>query len=670
MKNLSRFFVLGALAAGMASCSNDIAPDGGGSVNPGTIEGDGYLAVNIQLPTEPSTRALNDNFDDGLETEYAIKDAVILLFTGTGETDAVYQAAYKIDLGDRVVGTDQITSSYRKALKVKNIPIESGQSIYGLVMLNYDNVLDPSFSNTAKENTGDMEATTVKFKSKEGDKELVASMNKAETATATTFSTFQAYESKVENATTANPYIITEKDKKYFYMSNTVLSSVAGGKTAPTDAQLITLVKLGTSLYNTETEALNAAADIFVERGVAKVTLNTEGSFEMTDCTTGGNAFGTEDNSETETRADETKITGSVQGFKLGNLEYASYPVRKMSDTYLQYGSEIDGTDQTQKYRFVGTAKMGESSIQPYVDYFRTYWAEDPSYANGREFNASYTEYSAGTENAPLYCFENTFKVTNQDYNNSTRAVIKVQFNGGKDFFIINGNKEVFYSEENAKSYVTSYISRNKQLRDAIEEILKKQNQETASESGETTTTQVNYANYFEVKYGKKGEDGNYTETLTDDNTLEVAGIEPKNLGEGVTFNSDIIASLIAEVNKYEKLTKYVGGLAYYPIIIKHFGDDLTPWKLKDVNEAVSTTGQAYGEDDAASKNYLGRYGMVRNNWYDIKISKIIKLGDPVDPTTGTITNKPDDNHEVEKWIAFRVNVLKWAKRTHGYELQ
>ena len=55
----------------------------------------------------------------------------------------------------------------------------------------------------------------------------------------------------------------------------------------------------------------------------------------------------------------------------------------------------------------------------------------------------------------------------------------------------------------------------------------------------------------------------------------------------------------------------YENGESYYIARIKHFGDDLTPWK-----EGNDT----YGENNL---NWLGRYGVLRNNWYDLTIEKI-----------------------------------------------
>ena len=59
--------------------------------------------------------------------------------------------------------------------------------------------------------------------------------------------------------------------------------------------------------------------------------------------------------------------------------------------------------------------------------------------------------------------------------------------------------------------------------------------------------------------------------------------------------------------------------------------------------------------------NYLGRYGVLRNNWYNIQITGVKGLGFSEVPD---VTPDPDD--ELESYIAVEIKVLSWAKRTQG----
>ena len=100
-------------------------------------------------------------------------------------------------------------------------------------------------------------------------------------------------------------------------------------------------------------------------------------------------------------------------------------------------------------------------------------------------------------------------------------------------------------------------------------------------------------------------------------------------------------------------IATYKNGESYYIARIKHFGDDLTPWVA--------------GNDNYGGKNleWLGRYGVLRNNWYDLAINSISGPGYPDVPEVKP--TDPDD--EDTKYINVSVKILDWAKRSQGVEL-
>ena len=102
-------------------------------------------------------------------------------------------------------------------------------------------------------------------------------------------------------------------------------------------------------------------------------------------------------------------------------------------------------------------------------------------------------------------------------------------------------------------------------------------------------------------------------------------------------------------------------GESYYFVRIKHFGDDMTPWNTDETTKP--STSSIYPEDHL-KENYLGRYGVLRNNWYDIAVEKVVGLGSATVPEVTTTT---DD--ELKSYIAVRINVLSWAKRTQSATL-
>ena len=82
----------------------------------------------------------------------------------------------------------------------------------------------------------------------------------------------------------------------------------------------------------------------------------------------------------------------------------------------------------------------------------------------------------------------------------------------------------------------------------------------------------------------------------------------------------------------------------YAATYIKHFGEHYT--QLVDMEGA----------------NYLGRYGVVRNNWYDMNVTKV-GIGSP------TVPGDEGNLDEEESYINVEINILSWAKREQNVEL-
>lgn len=591
----------------LGSCSSSDDLNGGGTGNPSfNKDGNGFMSISVNLPTRSgnTSRAINDDYEDGLSSEYEVKNGILALFDASGkasEGDYTLLAAYKLDLTDSELDTDKdnITSTHSVVTQIKST---TATDVYALVLLNDNSILTASDGKLRLAGTTDLTGKTY---------------------------------NEILDKTTEN-----EMTSTGFFMANAPVSATPGNSSAP-DGKYTTLSKVDLSkIKETKSEAINdPAVSVFVERGVAKVSLNSTASGNTT----------------------ENSLPYEFNGWVLDNTTKSSYIVRNMgtgAGTYLKYSSEKFGT--TLNSRFVGNTKLGETSKQPAVDLYRTYWCVDPTYsqkfdavthaANFNTVTSAADVTSWLTSGKYVYCHENTFDVAHMDYSNTTRALVKVTFNGGNKFYTNNGANAILDTEGKRNDAVMSYV-----LGTDINIVdLKKYL------SDNTTGT---------VTWSKADFDLSWATTPDKDGILKVtdiklsaAGKAKLNTGSPAFTGWDAIKD---QLNTNRVIRQYDNGASYYEVRIKHFaGDDagagdLAPWNTWETVKPSAS--EAYPGN--AEQNYLGRYGLVRNNWYDIDVTAIKKIGSPVVPDI-TTDNTPDDN--IDAYISAKINVLSWAKRTQS----
>ena len=161
--------------------------------------------------------------------------------------------------------------------------------------------------------------------------------------------------------------------------------------------------------------------------------------------------------------------------------------------------------------------------------------------------------------------------------------------------------------------------------------------------------------------------------TVTMDNT------EPTNAKVATVTKVSAAADLPADFGETEikdalnsiNFQYYKDGVAYYNVLIQHFGKDETPWDRKNhtVNSITGVYKTINGTSlspDLTNNNYLGRYGVVRNNWYKIEITGIRQIGSPTisGPVGG---GDPDDN--VDNYLSVRIHITPWAVRNQSVDL-
>lgn len=437
-----------------------------------------------------------------------------------------------------------------------------------------------------------------------------------------TFADFQALKSELD-VNVANG----------FTMTNAPLTTGKSGTAAPTSAATTTLATINKeNIKPTAEEAeQNTAATIYVERSVAKVTV-------------------TKSSTASDKIEGTTNIKYSIKGFDLDNTNTTSFIVRNADETattWYKLKSNSNLVNGDDKYRFIGVSPVDGTSEES-EKLYRTYWAKDPNYDNTTTAinSSSSTQDGEGHDrfvgiDKPKYCMENTFDVAHQTQVNTTRAILQVQMykegeTAGKTYYMYNNDVNTFASEG------TNFDTEVKNNAKNIPEV-KAEGKEVAS---------------YELE-DAKDESGNKIAGYKQIKSVTFTG-ETSSTNTGDAF--DAIKKYFGEIAEYKD------GIAYYPVLIKHFGDQLTPWNTDEYGTTQPSAGgidQIYPNNTNRDANYLGRYGVVRNNWYELSVNKVLRPGSPVINPPST---NPDD--ELNSYISVSINILSWAKRKQNVDLQ
>lgn len=648
----------GALLCGLWSCSSDNTPDNPGN-NPGAtvIEGDAFLGVQINLPSLPSTRGSeNDQFDDGTPNEYKVENAYLLLFTGSNESSATFLKGYKLDgaFETNSPSTDNITSSDLETVDLAGLTIADGSELYGLVMLNV-----PSTIKMGESNPKDFTAFTIT--TKDGDQSI---------GTSTTFEDMQAYITGPTttfvngDGATASNFFMTNAPLSAEYAGGTQSATIGVEGVSPKITYLTAFDQ--TKIKNTVAEAKkDPAGCVYVERAVSKVTSSVKNGLSYK---VGETTF--------NISAEMLLVQKNESSYFFRNVN--SIPA-KFAWTLASQNIKVPGTNDDY-YRMIGhtgipTLYFPFHTTVPNPQLYRTYWCQDPNYtAEGSTAMGGLSTYPTSIDGltffasgVPQYCFENTFDVAHQNYGNTTLALFKVTMKTGDDatgLYIVNDNKDKIYtSAADVETLVKDYIFRsyNEAIVNALNAAVKDEEESTINAFNAISDK----AKLIKVTFATDGTSYKATDiALADDaktNHSDVFGDDSANaFTTALNTKSDILTS----ANRNIAITAYVGGVSYYLVPIMHFGDAGTPLPDDFEESEKINTDQAYGTGADAAKDYLGRYGLVRNNWYDVQVSEIKKIGDPVIPTLDATLS--DDNNKVEKHMAVEIHVFSWAKRTQS----
>lgn len=617
-----------ALAATLAlgACSSDNVVDNGGS-KPIDLSKGGFVKMSLNLPTD-NNRGSRTELDDGLANEYGIKNAYLVLFEGENkksENEATFRGAYELENSDfkdfEAVGDDpnHVTITKRIAFANDTKP-QTGNKLYALVVLNNNGLFTVDANHKLTFNTSNVSAT-----------DYVSASN---------FINFsKALASTSTDGTT--PFASNVATNGIF-MTNAPLCTKHGGNADPgTDAKIKTLADVTDNIYTTEAEAKSKpAAEIYVERAVAKVTVQqgTEGKLEANK----GNTA--------------SEISYTLNSWAVDNTNKKSYIVRQYDENWNKLNSDKVTATDASKYRFVWSSPVNPNATEA-NQLYRTAFAQDPEYKtttadpdnyNQMTSNAKMTLKTTFGNEHPQYCNENTFQVTAQNQDQTTRVVLGVKMSVpgiptsgtptyDKDLYTINGNKEVVYTEASLAERLKNIILHNDP---AVK---------TWAENHETDVS-------LDITFGND---------IAGATTITNATLKGKTAA-GATEDT-FTGTFTIDFNKaLPNIVRYKGGVAYYAVRIKHFGDSDTPWNKEGQGVTAGGNSLIYPNPSAGASDgwFLGRYGVVRNNWYDISVNKIQTLGDATIPA---FTNDPDD--VLENYISVSINVLSWSKHSQSADL-
>lgn len=594
-----------ALAATLAlgACSSDNVVDNGGS-KPIDLSKGGFVKMSLNLPTD-NNRGSRAELNDGLDNEYGIKNAYLVLFEGAenDEDAATFKGAYELSNSDfEMVGNNHVTLTKRIAFANDTKPAE-GNKLYALVVLNNNNLFTVDANHILKFDNTKVDAAAYNSAAN------FINFSKAIASTSTDGKT--PFASDVAN--------------NGIFMTNAPLCTKPGGGTAPTGAKIKTLADVTDNIYTTEAEAKSKpAAEIYVERAVAKVTVQSE--------------------SKTNALEVNKNISYKLYNWVVDNTNKKSYIVRQYNKDWNSIHSDKVTTGDYQ-YRFVWGSEVNPNATEDNKLY-RTSFAQDPEYDTPAANAANYNQMASNASMAmsaefgndhPQYCNENTFKVTAQNQDQTTRVVLGVKLSApgtttyDADLYTINGNKEVVYTEAS--------------LAERLKNILLKE---------AAVNTWVN----------AHATDASFDITFNTDaagvTTIDKATFK----GKTAAGKEETLESFTTNLNNaLPNIVRYKGGVAYYAVRIKHFGDtEGTPWNVAE--QGVTAGGNSKIYPGANEGWFLGRYGVVRNNWYDISVNKIQTLGDA---TTPALSNTPDD--VLENYISVSINVLSWSKHSQSADL-
>ena len=289
-----------------------------------------------------------------------------------------------------------------------------------------------------------------------------------------------------------------------------------------------------------------------------------------------------------------------------------------------------------------------------WAPYFRSFWAKNPALTTDdfvyTDFNgASNGDYPAGNkitgmsnvlrETDPNYTYAHENATLSNSTNNGdadkfrTQVIVAAQLvdSEGTPLNVAEWRGFKYVSKGNDESNL-------EELKKAIANLSGLYKKKTETDGDTYVSIEPTDIDFVTANAYKKAHPNSYE-------VKETFYVVPVKVGTGQWYlrNDDANGNVTAqytEVNaaeieeifeKIDPIKIWKTGFAYYYIDLKH----------------LNPTAGAQGE-----------YGVIRNHWYDIDLSKVVNLGTPVyDPKEEIIPRDPD---YLESYLAAKINILSW----------
>lgn len=360
-----------------------------------------------------------------------------------------------------------------------------------------------------------------------------------------------------------------------------------------------------THIKDNESEVTTAAASITVQRVAAKVTL----------------ANAVENGTTSFTVADGEYKDGkaTIVGWDMDLTRKTTYPIQIVFGNVAEF--------------FTATSPAWFHSG---TDFQRCNWGDSKFYTTtmtAAQCAQNFGRYGdLDMDEASKYIRENTMAYNKMSKGQTTRMVVKAKFQP-KDIdanttFVKIGTRTELYTAATLKTEIENVCKTQLGMIDPVATV------DFGDASGYVCLDDI-------LDVTAKDAEGGQAKDITESQWKDLAGL----MGVYEWHGNEVAV--------------YTNGECYYTVYIRHF-DDEDDDSIKASN--ILTLGQY-------TKAHTGRYGIMRNNWYEITVNSISGPGVPSvpDPDPETPVDAPDDDGVRHMQVS--LNILNWAKHTQGVDL-